>query len=175
MHVTMQLVCQLILIITMSVVYHLQVPVETLNSLPSWRWFSMSDLLVWLLTDIWWILPYDKYCIMLNGIFLHLKMLIITKTKCVILECPPSYNMFNSLRPSDTYICWLYKHHWFRLWLVAWSVPCHYLNQCWNVVNGTLRKQLQWNFNKKSYIIFQENTLKMLSGNGGHLVLSSMY
>ena len=31
------------------------------------------------------------------------------------------------------------------VWLVAWSVPSHYLNQCWNIVNWTLRNKLQWN------------------------------
>ena len=29
--------------------------------------------------------------------------------------------------------------HWFRYWLVAYSVPNHYLNQCWAIVNWTLR------------------------------------
>ena len=34
-------------------------------------------------------------------------------------------------------------HHWFRQWLVAYSAPSHYLNQCWNTVNLTLRNKLQ--------------------------------
>ena len=57
-----------------------------------------------------------------------------------------------------TYICIskLY-HHWFRLWLVAWSTPSHYLNQCWNNINWTLRNKLQWNLNQNSYIFIQEN------------------
>ena len=25
--------------------------------------------------------------------------------------------------------------HWFRKWLVAYSAPSHYLNQCWVIVN----------------------------------------
>ena len=25
-------------------------------------------------------------------------------------------------------------HHWFRWWLVACSVPGHYLNQCWHII-----------------------------------------
>ena len=52
------------------------------------------------------------------------------------------------------------KHHWFRLWLVAWSVPSHYLNQCWNVVNWTLRNKLQWHFDWNSYIFIQENAFE---------------
>ena len=31
--------------------------------------------------------------------------------------------------------------HWFRLWLVAWSAPSHYLTQCWIIVNLTPRKK----------------------------------
>ena len=35
--------------------------------------------------------------------------------------------------------------------------PSHYLNQCWNIVNWTLRKKLQWNFNRNSNIFIEEN------------------
>ena len=31
--------------------------------------------------------------------------------------------------------------HWFRWWLVAYSVPSHYLNQWWVIVNWTLRNR----------------------------------
>ena len=36
-------------------------------------------------------------------------------------------------------------------------MPCHYLNQCWNVVDWTLRHRLQWNLNRNSHIFFLEN------------------
>ena len=40
-----------------------------------------------------------------------------------------SINLFvNSLRQSNAYMRWQSKHHRFRKWLVAWSVPNHYLN-----------------------------------------------
>ena len=42
----------------------------------------------------------------------------------------------------------------------AWMAPSHYLNQCWNIVNWTLRNNLQWNFNRNSNIFIQENTLE---------------
>ena len=45
-----------------------------------------------------------------------------------------------------------------RWWLVAWSAPSHYLNQCWNIVNSIPRNKLQWNLNQNSYIFSQENT-----------------
>ena len=38
----------------------------------------------------------------------------------------------NSLRPSDTYM----------------SAPSHYMRQCWNIVDWTLRNKLHWNFNR---------------------------
>ena len=36
-----------------------------------------------------------------------------------------------------------------ELWL--WSVPSHYLNQHWNILNWTLRNKIQWNLNRNSY------------------------
>ena len=46
-------------------------------------------------------------------------------------------------------------HHWLRYWLVAWTAPSHYLNQCCNIVDKTLRNKLQWNFNRYSSIFIQ--------------------
>ena len=51
-------------------------------------------------------------------------------------------------------------HHWFRWWLVAWLVPSHYMNQCLNVVNWTLRNKLQLNLNWNSFIFIQENAFE---------------
>ena len=43
------------------------------------------------------------------------------------------------------------KHHlWFRWWFVAWSAASHYLNQCCNIVNWTLRNKFQWHINRNS-------------------------
>ena len=36
----------------------------------------------------------------------------------------------------------------------------HYLNQCWNIVNWTLRNKLQWNFNRNYNIFIKENALR---------------
>ena len=46
------------------------------------------------------------------------------------------------------------NQHWFRQWLVAWSVPSHYLNQWWN--------------------IFRKMHLKCCLENGGHFVSASV-
>ena len=47
--------------------------------------------------------------------------------------------------------------HWFRWWLVAWSAPSHYLNQCWNIGNSNLRNKFQWNLTPNSHIVIHEN------------------
>ena len=36
-------------------------------------------------------------------------------------------------------------------------MPSHYLNQCWDIVNWTLKNKLQWNFNRNSNIFIQES------------------
>ena len=38
--------------------------------------------------------------------------------------------------------------------------PSHYLNQCCNVINGTLGNKLQWNLYQNSYIFIQENAFE---------------
>ena len=48
----------------------------------------------------------------------------------------------NSLRPSNPYV-----HQCDKPSLVE-IMTCHYLNQCWNIVNSTLTNKLQWNINR---------------------------
>ena len=47
--------------------------------------------------------------------------------------------------------------NWFRKWLVAYLAPSHYLNQCWVIVNRTLRNKLQWDFNQNKNIFTRGN------------------
>ena len=49
--------------------------------------------------------------------------------------------------------------HWFRQCLVACSVPSHYPNQCWLIVNWTFRNKLQWSFNRNSNVFIEENAI----------------
>ena len=44
----------------------------------------------------------------------------------------------------------------FRQWLVAWKAPGRYINQCWDIVNWTLRNKLQWKLNRNFYISIQD-------------------
>ena len=40
---------------------------------------------------------------------------------------------------------------------IAWRAPSHYMNQCWNIVNWTIRNKFQWNFNQYYNLFIQEN------------------
>ena len=66
--------------------------------------------------------------------------------------------------------------HWFRWWIVAFSAPSHYLNQCLVFVNWTrIRNTLQWNFNQNLYFFIQENAFENVGcQNGGHFVQGEM-
>ena len=68
--------------------------------------------------------------------------------------------IINSLRPSDAYVRRYKYQHWFRYWLVAWTAPSHYLNQCWNIVNWTLRNKLQWNYSRNYNIFFKKDAVE---------------
>ena len=48
-------------------------------------------------------------------------------------------NTFNSLRSSDAYLVGNLTSIYSGNGFVAWSAPSHYLNQCWNIVNWTMR------------------------------------
>ena len=48
------------------------------------------------------------------------------------------------------------------------------MNQCWNILNLTLRNKLQWNLNRNSDILIKKNIRKCRLRNGGHYVLASM-
>ena len=47
--------------------------------------------------------------------------------------------------------------HCFRLWLVAYSAPSHFQNQCWVIVNWSLRNKLRENFNQNTKPFIHEH------------------
>ena len=55
--------------------------------------------------------------------------------------------------------------------IVAWSAPSHYLNQCWDIVNWTLRNKLQWNCKQYSYIFIKKIIWKCRLRNWGPFCL----
>ena len=57
----------------------------------------------------------------------------------------------------------------------GWTVPCHYLNQCWRIVNWTLRKKLQWFFYRNKNTFIDKFAFESVAcQSGGHLVPVSM-
>ena len=74
----------------------------------------------------------------------------------VLTQLPLEHSSFSSRRVNSLRV----NHHWFKYWFVAWLAPSHYLNQCWNIVNGTLRNKLQWNLKQNSYIFIHENAFE---------------
>ena len=62
-------------------------------------------------------------------------------------------------------------HHGFRLRLVTWQAPSHYLNQCSIIVNWTLRNILQWKWMSNPNIFIKKKCIwKCRLQNGGHFV-----
>ena len=72
-------------------------------------------------------------------------------------------------------ICWSFWDaiaHWGQVMLIwvrkiiiidsdnALSVPSHYLNQCWNIVNSALRNKNQWNVYRNSKVFIEENAFE---------------
>ena len=49
------------------------------------------------------------------------------------------------------------SQHWFRYWLVADSAPSYYINQCWVIVNWTLRTNFSEMFVKILFFFIHEN------------------
>ena len=69
---------------------------------------------------------------------------------------------FNSSPPSASYMLqWtgsalvqIMACHLFSIEPFSWS---HYLNQCWLIVNWTLRNKLQWNLNRNTKLFTHKN------------------
>ena len=66
----------------------------------------------------------------------------------------------NSSPPSVAYMRQIIGQHWFKEWLVAYSAPSHYLNQCWRIVNWTLGDKRQWNLNQNTFFFIHESAFE---------------
>ena len=63
--------------------------------------------------------------------------------------------------PLVPYICVSESYqHWFRKWLVHYLAPN--LDQCWHIVNWTIRSKLQWNFNQNTKLFIHENAPEIM-------------
>ena len=71
-----------------------------------------------------------------------------------------SYGDINSSPPSAAYMRRWTGSALAQVMACRLMAPSHYLNQCWHIVNWTLRSKLQWNFNRNSNIFIEENTIE---------------
>ena len=87
-----------------------------------------------------------------------LKSMSVNVRKALVINNELLYGIFLTHWGRVTHTCiGNLGHHWFRYLLVVFSVPCHYLNQCWNIVNWTLSNKLQLNLNRNINIFVDEN------------------
>ena len=59
------------------------------------------------------------------------------------------YQYVNSFA-NTLYVVWyefITASTYFTLWIIVCSVPKHYLNQCWIIINLTPNIKFQWNYN----------------------------
>ena len=70
----------------------------------------------------------------------------------------------NSSSPLVPHLCASESgQHGFRWWLVAYSAPSHYINQCWIIINWIHMNKLQWNFNQSTKLFIHENAFEMVA------------
>ena len=72
------------------------------------------------------------------------------------LDLAHRYRMFRNGRVDK---CDFFR---FEFWLTTMTIwlPSHYLRQCWNIANWTLRNKLKWIFNRDTSIFIEENTFE---------------
>ena len=73
--------------------------------------------------------------------------------------CWGAFWKLNSLRAGDTYLRQCLRHHWLKSWFVC-SVPSHFLNQRWFILNCTHGNNLPWNFSQNTIFFFRENAFE---------------
>ena len=81
------------------------------------------------------------------------------------------FEVFNSLKLSDPYMHQETNHDRRRYWLVIRTVPSHYLNKCWDIINWKLGNKLQLNLNQNLYIFIQENAFENVIWNMARICL----
>ena len=72
-------------------------------------------------------------------------------------------NIVLLLRPCEEYMHQKTNYQWFRLWLVAWLVPIHYMNQCWILLIRTLGTNFSPTLSEIHTFLFKKMHLDMSS------------
>ena len=68
---------------------------------------------------------------------------------CRVLTHPPP--------PCATYMCQWIRTASVQIMACRLLVPSHYLNQCWFILNWTLRNKFHWNFNQNTKSFIHKN------------------
>ena len=77
--------------------------------------------------------------------------------------CVISSPYIMAFRPKVTHICVSKTYqHWFRLWLVAYLAPTHYLNQCWQIANQSPRNIFQLHIIQNSKYSSKKSALEKI-------------
>ena len=127
-------------------------------SLPSLFQIMLScQVIIWTNVAVIVILAFGKiYQWNLNQ---HTNFLSEKNLKMSSAKCPFSLGLIVLIHlPIMSHICLSESgQHWFRQGIVAYSVPSHYLNQCWVMVYWTLLNKIQWHFSQKYNFFNHEN------------------
>ena len=109
------------------------------------RWWLGADQATSHYLNQWWL---DYRCIYVS---LGLNELICFNSEILLNSSPCNAKYMHQ---------WILCQHCFRQWLVACMVPSHCLNQCFFIVNWTLRNTLQWNSNQDTKFFIHENAFE---------------
>ena len=93
--------------------------------------------------------------------FVRISTLSIVHIWCL----PYTFTGLNSPPPSPSAACMCQWTGSVLVQIMACRLlaPSHYLNQCWVIVNWTIRNKLQWNFNQNTKFAFTKMYLKISS------------
>ena len=94
----------------------------------------------------------------------------------VLIPSTVELHQVNSMRPSDAYMCHKTKPPLGQIMacrLIGAKPLPEVLNQCWFIVNWTLRNKHQWNSNRKTKFFIHKNSFGTVCGNGCHFLVSA--
>ena len=90
---------------------------------------------------------------------------IYPQKSCSLCDICFLKKIFNSLRPSDAYMCPNNIPTLFQIMACRLTGASHYLNQCWNMINWTPGEQISMQFSSKIQQLSCKNVhSKMSSG-----------
>ena len=124
-----------------------------------------------MIRDVFWMVLFFIPCKTILYLPLHQRMWNVFIYKCRLLAIGTSVNCMSQFAFYQMLVLIRCEAEWriyasvnhpplVQIMAFAWSAPSHYLNQCWNIVKWTLMNKLQWNFNRNSNIVIQENASK---------------